>query len=525
MMSAVSDSRAASASRFQHIALFVLRVVVPLWIGAGAIGKLVSFDPKTLPPPVLDAVLSVGSSLGVDLGTFVGATFRFFIGAELFAALTILIVPRFARLIAISVLSLFCAILAILIAQQFAKGGFKGVWEGGCGCFGKTSLPAWLMFFIDALLLFAAIKAPRGGGAFKRSAMFGVAIAAVAFGIAYGRATPVIDTTAEPMVTPPDVVESSTWPSAPTSYSSLYFVKWKDAIGKRLVDIPVFLAMERPVPATLLKGPQLIVLYSETCEHCQTLFKKHFAVPSKIPVLRVAIPLSGDRPLPMSCAGCESTKLYAPKTGKAPEYMLGTPPMILKCQDGVITDVCTNVDDEAALARILELPTGAQSTAPTITPPTVTPPTVTPPTTTKAWPAMPAQVQGFYIAEFANLVGSRLDANDFGVLIQKPPAKLNEGRWIVIYYRQDCDHCHELMMTHFTGVLNVPTLAVAIPDADPNALLEMPCDSCALAQLIKGPNYVMQTPVVLSMQDGVVTCIVEDIEDMEKLEACIKGVK
>ncbi len=510
-------------TRFQVLTFFVLRLVVPLWIGAGAIGKLLSFDPKTLPPPVLDAVLGLGSASGMDLGAFVGGAFRFFIGAELFVALTILFAPRFARMLALSVLGLFCAILALLIAQQFAKGGWSDVAKGGCGCFGKTSLPAWLMFVIDATLLALSVLAPARSGPAGRGVGMAAVIAVVSFGVAFLRPTPILDTASDPdgaqAPTPPLV--QSAWPAAPSSYASLFFVKWKDTIGKRLVDIPVFLAIDRPVPSTMLSGPQLIVFYSETCDHCQALFKKHFATPSKTPVLRVAIPLGGDRALPMHCEGCVSSKLFAPKTAKPPEYMLGTPPIIVRAQDGVITDVCTNVDDEVALARILALaPNGAPQPLEPVTPP------VDPPSTqAKPWPPLPAQLQGFYVAEFGDLVGKRLDENDFGKLIQKPPAKLNEGRKIVIYYRQDCDHCQELMMTHFTGPLLVETLAVAIPDADPNALLDMACDTCALAQLVKGPDYVIATPIVLSMQDGVVTCIVEDVEDAAKLEACIRGVK
>ncbi len=513
-------------TRIQVVAFFALRLVVPLWIGAGAIGKLTSFDPKTLPPPVLDAVLSIGSALGVDLGVFVGAAFRFFIGAELFVALTILFAPRFARMLATTVLGLFCAILAILIAQQFAKGGFADVAKGGCGCFGKTSLPAWLMFLMDATLLgFAIIAPPRRGSIGPGFGMVAV-IAVVSFGIAFFRPSPIIDTASNPDGAQPAVpaVTQSTWPDAPASYQSLFFVKWKDAIGKRMIDIPVFLAIDRPVPATMLQGPQLVVFYSETCDHCQALFKKHFSKPSKIPVLRVAIPLGGVRPLPMHCEGCASSKLFAPKSAKPPEYMLGTPPIIIRAQDGVITDVCTNVDDEVALHRILG--TAAASTEVPVQPPLPPNPPISPPTPqVKSWPSPPAQLQGFYVAELGGLVGKRLDENDFGKLIQQPPADLNQGRKIVIYYRQDCDHCQELMMTHFTGPLLIPTLAVAIPDADPNGILDMACDTCALAQLVKGPDYVIATPIVLSMQDGVVTCVVEDVDDAERLEACIRGVK
>jgi hypothetical protein len=40
--------------------------------------------------------------------------------------------------------------------------------------------------------------------------------------------------------------------------------------------------------------------------------------------------------------------------------------------------------------------------------------------------------------------------------------------------------------------------------------------------MIKGPNYVIGTPVVLAINDGVVECVIEDAEDMAALEACMK---
>jgi len=82
-----------------------------------------------------------------------------------------------------------------------------------------------------------------------------------------------------------------------------------------------------------------------------------------------------------------------------------------------------------------------------------------------------------------------------------------------------------LLSTFFTGTLPVRTLLVAIPDADPNNLLDNPCDACAKTSLVKGPNYVIGTPVVLAIQDGVVECVVENAEDVPALEACLKFPK
>jgi hypothetical protein len=40
--------------------------------------------------------------------------------------------------------------------------------------------------------------------------------------------------------------------------------------------------------------------------------------------------------------------------------------------------------------------------------------------------------------------------------------------------------------------------------------------------LVKGPNYVIGTPVVLAIQDGVVECVVDNAEDIALLEGCLK---
>jgi hypothetical protein len=152
-------------------------------------------------------------------------------------------------------------------------------------------------------------------------------------------------------------------------------------------------------------------------------------------------------------------------------------------------------------------------------------PVVTPPTTatTAAWPGPPAKLSSFYVAEFSGTVGKPLADLPFALLIEnKLPPKFLEGRWIVVFYREDCDHCNDLLMTYFSGALKFPTLTVAIPDADPAASMPNPCDACSKISMIKGPNYVIGTPVVLAINNGIIECVVEDVEDMTALEACLK---
>ena len=102
-----------------------------------------------------------------------------------------------------------------------------------------------------------------------------------------------------------------------------------------------------------------------------------------------------------------------------------------------------------------------------------------------------------------------------------PPTSINTGTWFVMFYREDCEHCHELLQKYFSGPLKTPTLTIAIPDTDPAASLEMPCSECQQRKLFKGPDYVLTTPVLLKVVDGIVTIVVTDPEDHAAVERCL----
>ena len=138
------------------------------------------------------------------------------------------------------------------------------------------------------------------------------------------------------------------------------------------------------------------------------------------------------------------------------------------------------------------------------------------------WPGRPEKVESYYLGEFEKWVGQRLDAQPIMQLLAAgPPANIQQGRWHVVFFRADCDHCHTLMSTYFEGELEVPVLAVEVPDTDPSSALPNPCERCDMARLLKGPSWVFTTPVLLTVQDGVVTCVATDSENTEQVEACI----
>ena len=150
---------------------------------------------------------------------------------------------------------------------------------------------------------------------------------------------------------------------------------------------------------------------------------------------------------------------------------------------------------------------------------------VTPPAaTTNAWPQAPATLQPYYLPQFEQWVGKRLRDQPVAALITRPiPADLEQGRWIVMFFREDCEHCHAVLDRHFSPKVPIRTLLVAVPDADPAAALPNPCGECTIRTLPKGPDWVIGTPVLLSLENGVVKGLVggTDAEDPAKVQALI----
>ena len=519
-----------SPSPLQKVALLLLHFGTAGWIGYGAFVKASEFNPLLLPPPIMAVIRWFVGATSVDATMFLEWSLRAIIGAEVFIALAIL-GTRWARQIAIATLSFFCVILLIAMVQAGLKDGLKEALAGSCGCFGKAGLPASVMFLVDALLLASAVlfvptKAVRG--------RFHIAIPAALGVIAiFATPKPTVDAgsgggeTAPPVVVTVDPnAISGAWPAAPAKYEANYFPKWAEWVGKPFRAQKLALAIERPMPEDIERGDWLVVFSRADCDHCQALYREHFATKRKERVLKVSIPDTTGTPLGMPCEGCELRQVYRVKAGQpgtSPNYLIQTP-IVLRLKDGIVTDVCPDVDKLDVLARVLgESPTTDVTATGANAPVDTAKPATPPPAAAPAWPGVPAKLEPFYIAEFANAVGKPIAENAFARLITGPiPADFLKGRWIILFYREDCEHCHELLGTYFTGKLPVRTAAVAIPDADPNNILDNPCDECVKLTMVKGPNYVIGTPVVVAINDGAIECVVENAEDIAALDACLK---
>ena len=170
-------------------------------------------------------------------------------------------------------------------------------------------------------------------------------------------------------------------------------------------------------------------------------------------------------------------------------------------------------------------PAPARSSTP-VAPATPTAPTPSAQTeaAAQAWPSAPAALQPYYLPQFEQWVGKRLRDQPVAALIRGPiPPDLEKGRWIVMFFREDCEHCHAVLDRHFSPKVPLPTLLVSVPDADPAASLPNPCSECQVCTLPKGPDWVIGTPVLLSLQDGVVKGLLAgtDAEDPARVEALL----
>lgn len=378
-MAATKDSTSGTTpacAPCSPLGFVITRLAVPAWITAGALTKLVENDPRNLPKPIFDLVLSLDGTFGLQGVAWMDFALRSICGAEFVIAGMILCMPRIARPLATAMLALFCVILLWLIGTGWAKDGFEAVLKGSCGCFGKSGMNPLYMLLIDGTLLAGVMLTGKACGCGQRS--------------------------------------------------------WTAGGGRAAIVAAIGIAVA-----------------------------------------------------------------------------FGMPARSVQLEDPASTTPTT--------------PTDAPPVTPPANPP-VNPPAVAPSVPTSSWPARPSQVQPYYLPDFATWVGKPLASQpEMALLDAPPPATIASGTWIVMLYRADCEHCHEVLESHFVGSLKRPALLIGIPDHDPANEQPMPCTECTIRTFLKGPNYVVQTPVVMRIKDGVVEAVCTDHEDGASLAEVLEG--
>lgn len=126
--------------------------------------------------------------------------------------------------------------------------------------------------------------------------------------------------------------------------------------------------------------------------------------------------------------------------------------------------------------------------------------------------APPLPADGFYMPQYDQWIGQLFVGLDIASWTSNLPEDIDLGPQYVIFYRKDCEHCHELMALYFSGSLEQPTTAIAVPERDgfPTENLQpFECTECRIAELPSGIDWFLQTPVLVRLMDGVVECAAE----------------
>lgn len=303
------------------------RIIVPLWVLTGATVKLMAGSPTNLPQNFVDFGRNAGINLGHMLYTL--------IGLEFFAVAVMVLISRFARPMAIFMLSVFCLVLI----GEMIRG------EESCGCFGDSGIQIkpWQMFIIDGVLLAGVIlfrpKVAESAMGLSKAAPIAAIMALMGIGLSFGAAAVIHSEQSQDAEVQGDEADETINP-APRSLPSFWYTENMDSwIGKPWREVDVFRFMRR-WPADMDEGTRYVVLYSRTCDHCQSMFENDLSQPMDAPVVAIQIPynrqqLTGPNPLfdPSEYAGIQLLELPI-----GPEWII-TAPLAMRIENGVITCV------------------------------------------------------------------------------------------------------------------------------------------------------------------------------------------
>ena len=102
-----------------------------------------------------------------------------------------------------------------------------------------------------------------------------------------------------------------------------------------------------------------------------------------------------------------------------------------------------------------------------------------------------------------------------GVAMHAPlltPATLSGTKWVV-FYRPNCGRCHQILDTYFAGPQGGNVVAVKVPygPGEEQSPSDMPeevrCEECERIELPSGKRWIITTPTIAKVEDGVITCV------------------
>ena len=308
----------------QKIGTVLCRGIVPAWIMTGAVFKLLSGTPATLPQLFQDTAKELGIAMDPLLYTL--------IALELFAIGVMLFIGRFARLMAGFMLGSFCLILVGEMIKQAES----------CGCFGGAiEIQPWQMLIIDGALLLGVIFFGTGGAKVKGQTLAkpaGIAsvLLLLGFGVSFAGKFLLHPPTEQEVIENGEVVDPTINPNPLPLTASWYFTDIGSLVGKPWRELEIFQLMPR-WPKDMDGAKRIVVFYRRDCDHCEEMFLYDLTDPILgAMVTAIQIPhdpnvLMPDDPWEMPDTDCELLELPLGCS------WIITPPAALRIENGILT--------------------------------------------------------------------------------------------------------------------------------------------------------------------------------------------
>lgn len=288
---------------------WLVRLAVPLYIAFGAVAKLTTGQPLQLP------LISLRPDPSAAAERAAAAALPLLCAAELLVAGVIAFGPRWSRWLAITVLSVFAAVLVLHVRAQAES----------CGCFGAVAAsPALMLTIAVSGVLLIALLPFSGRPIVRRPGRWLVRWTAASLA-------------AVVVVSLAQLPERAGWR---VPVVRLRPAEW---VGLPLQDAPFYPLLEglsTPAPP-FAEAEQTWVLWLRTCPHCHEYFHERWSTPTDRRIVAVEIPLSargiGDEPHPIDCPSCVRLHLRAGRL-----YAPSATPIIVIVRNGRIVDARAN---------------------------------------------------------------------------------------------------------------------------------------------------------------------------------------
>ena len=132
-------------------------------------------------------------------------------------------------------------------------------------------------------------------------------------------------------------------------------------------------------------------------------------------------------------------------------------------------------------------------------------------------PQLPVLPSSWYPQHLSDWIGKSVDDIDLFTWVKEWPSDIHSGKQYVIFYSLTCDHCEALFYAYFEFP-TIPTTLVAVPESrdgfNYDGAFENPCDGCNKTELRIGSDWIIGTPLLIAIENGIVKCAVEN-EDYE----------